>query len=101
MISTTHEYVMWVMVLAYCIHILEEFQYNWKDWAIKTLKLDVDWSDFYLTNAVVIVVGICSGMIGWKLAPISLIFPALAFINAIFFSAFHSLTHLDLLLRLP
>lgn len=58
---------------------------DWKGWAFKALHLDVRWQDFYLTNAVVIVLGIGTSMIGWNAPYISLMFPALALINAIFF----------------
>lgn len=80
-----HEYLLWIMVIAYALHILEEYQYNWRAWAITTIHLDVDWNDFYLTNSCVIILGISAAMIGWQAPWISLVFPAVALINAIFF----------------
>ena len=50
-----------------------------------TLKLDLTWSDFYVINAIVVVTGISTAMIGWRLPEVSLTFPALALINSLFF----------------
>lgn len=71
--------------VAYALHILEEHTLNWLSWARSTLKLDLTWSDFYVTNAIVVVAGISTAMIGWRLPEVSLMFPALALINALFF----------------
>jgi len=59
--------------------------FDWKTWANRVLHLPVDWPDFYVTNLLVIVLGIVAAQIGWKLPVISLAFPALMIINAIFF----------------
>ncbi|WP_247003208.1 HXXEE domain-containing protein [Halosolutus gelatinilyticus] len=83
--SVEYDYLLWVMVTAYALHIVEEYQYNWRAWATSTLHLDVDWRDFYLTNGCVIVLGISAAMIGWRAPWLSLTFPALALINAVFF----------------
>ena len=78
-------FVLWLMLFAYALHILEEHTLNWLGWARSTLKLDLTWSDFYVTNAIVVVAGISTAMIGWRLPEVSLMFPALALINALFF----------------
>jgi hypothetical protein len=80
-----HDYLIWVAGAAYSIHMLEEYMYNWKDWANNILKLPVSWTDFYITNAIVVAMGISFGMIGWNLAEVSLMLPALMVINSIFF----------------
>ena len=49
------------------------------------MKLDLTWSDFYVINAIVVVTGISTAMIGWRLPEVSLTFPALALINSLFF----------------
>ncbi len=49
------------------------------------MKLDLTWSDFYVTKAIAVVTGISTAMIGWRLPEVSLTFPALALINALFF----------------
>jgi len=65
------------MLFAYALHILEERMLNWLGGARATLRFDLDWADFYTTNPRVVVAGICTAMIGWKLLEVSLMFPAL------------------------
>ena len=83
--TTTHAFVLWLMLFAYALHILEEHTLDWLGWARSTLKLDLSWTDFYVTNAIVVVAGICTAMIGWQLPEVSLMFPALALVNALVF----------------
>jgi hypothetical protein len=80
-----HEIWLWVAVAAYGLHALEEFMLDWKTWANKVLKLPVDWPIFYVVNALVVVLGIIAAEIGWRLPALSLAFPALMLINAVFF----------------
>jgi hypothetical protein len=81
----TNEIWLWVATAAYGIHMLEEFMLDWKTWANKVLKLPVDWPMFYVTNALVVVLGVIAAEIGWRLPVLSLAFPALMIINAVFF----------------
>ena len=83
--SSSHAIVLWIVTMAYAVHILEEYTLDWKTWATQALKLNVSWSTFYVTNAVVVVLGLCAAAIGWTMPEVSLMFPALALINAIFF----------------
>jgi hypothetical protein len=78
-------HIFWVAVAAYAIHILEEYTYDWKTWAQKVMKLDVDWNYFYVTNIVMLFVGVACASVGWSHPTFSLIFPALMLVNAIFF----------------
>lgn len=87
----THEYLLWIATAAYGIHILEEHETNWRDWARNVLKLPVEWTSFYLVNALVVVLGICCAGVGWRLPEFSLAFPALMIINA---TLFHVLPYL-------
>jgi hypothetical protein len=80
-----YEIWLWVATAAYGLHALEEFMLDWKDWANKVLKLPVDWPIFYVVNALVVVLGIIASIIGWRLPAVSLAFPALMLINAVFF----------------
>lgn len=80
-----HEIWLWVATAAYGLHALEEFMLDWKTWANKVLKLPVDWPIFYVVNALVVVLGIIASIIGWRLPALSLAFPALMLINAVFF----------------
>ena len=80
-----HEIWLWVATAAYGLHALEEFMLDWKTWANTVLKLPVDWPIFYVVNALVVVLGIIAAEIGWRLPALSLAFPALMLINAVFF----------------
>ncbi len=80
-----HEFVLWLMLFAYGLHVLEEHMLDWLHWARSTFKLPVTPADFYVTNSVVVVAGVCSAMVSWRLPEVSLTFPALALINAVFF----------------
>ena len=77
--------IFWVALAAYALHIMEEFFYNWKGWAINTLKLTVDWDGFYITNTAVLFLGIACAETGWSCPVFALSFPALMVVNAIFF----------------
>jgi hypothetical protein len=79
-----HEIWLWVATAVYGIHVLEEFVLDWRDWANKVMKLPVEWPAFYVTNALVIVLGVVSAEIGWRIPALSLAFPALMLINAVF-----------------
>jgi hypothetical protein len=67
------------------VHILEEYELNWRDWARSVLGLPVDWTLFYLVNAAVVVIGPCCAMVGWRAPWFALGMPALMLINATFF----------------
>ena len=83
--AAAHEFVLWLMLFAYALHILEERMLDWVAWAQATFNFNLGWADFYTTNAIVVVAGICTAMIGWKLPEVSLMFPALALVNAVLF----------------
>jgi hypothetical protein len=76
--------LLWLATGCYAIHMLEEYQLDWRDWAREALGLPVEWSDFYVTNAIVVVLGIVApNLAAWPVA--ALAFPALMLINATFF----------------
>lgn len=77
--------LIWLAVLCYAIHILEEYQLNWRDWARVVIKLPVEWSDFYVVNAVVIVFGIAAAHLAAHSPLLALTFPAVMLINATVF----------------
>lgn len=81
----THEFILWICLAAYGIHMLEEYELNWRDWARNILKLPVDWPSFYLVNSLVVVLGACCAMVGWRAPWFALGLPALMLINATFF----------------
>ena len=76
--------LLWLATGCYAIHMLEEYQLDWRDWAREALGLPVEWSDFYVTNAIVVVLGIvAANLTAWP--GIALGFAALMLINATFF----------------
>jgi hypothetical protein len=77
--------LLWLCVAAYTLHILEEFVFDWRNWARNVLRLPAQWADFYITNAVVIVLGIVAAQIAPAWPAVALGFPALMLINATFF----------------
>ena len=81
----SHEYILWIALAAYGVHILEEYELNWRDWARTVLKLPVEWGSFYVVNALVVVLGIALGEVGWREPSFSLGMPALMLINATLF----------------
>jgi hypothetical protein len=81
----SHSYILWIAALAYALHVVEEYMFDWKGWAIHVLKLPVDWVIFALVNGVVIVLGISCSSVGWSLPAFALSLPALMLINATFF----------------
>lgn len=77
--------IFWISIVVYSAHILEEYNLNWKKWVFSITKNNIEWSDFLITNSIVVILGICFAMIGAKHLEISLMFTSLMFINAVFF----------------
>ena len=75
----------WLSMAAYSVHILEEFSLDWRNWARGVLKLPVEWTDFYVTNAVVVALGIAQAMLAPTLPIAPLAFAGLMLVNAVFF----------------
>jgi len=81
----SHAYILWIATLAYALHIVEEYTFDWKNWAINVIKLPVNWVHFAVVNGVVIVLGISCSSVAWSLPAYALSLPALMLINATFF----------------
>ncbi len=77
--------LIWICTIAYGIHMLEEYMLDWRDWAQAVIKLPVTWPDFYVTNSLVIVLGICCANVAVTQPQLALVLPALMLINATFF----------------
>lgn len=73
--------LLWMCVAAYGAHVLEEFVFDWGSWAQQVLKLPARWDDFYITNALVVVVGIVAVEIAPEYPAVALGFPGLMVIN--------------------
>jgi hypothetical protein len=77
--------LMWLGVAAYGLHILEEYDLDWRNWARAVLGLPVDWADFYVVNSLVIVLGAIAAILIGTQPAIALSFPAVMLINGIVF----------------
>jgi len=88
----SHEHVLWIALAAYALHILEEYELNWRDWARSVLHLPVEWGSFYIVNALVVVLGACFAEVGWREPRFALGMPALMIINATFFHVLPTVT---------
>jgi hypothetical protein len=83
---TSHSYLIWLCVSAYAIFIMEKVMFDWANWAQNRLGLmDVNWTEFYASAAVMIVIGICCAMVGWSEPGFALIFPAMMLVKSILF----------------
>lgn len=80
-----HSYILWVATLAYALHVMEEYTFDWKGWAISVVKLPVNWVHFAIVNGIVIVLGISCSSVAWSWPAFALSLPALMLINATFF----------------
>lgn len=76
---------LWLCTAAYGVHILEEFTFDWRNWARNVLRLPAEWEHFYVTNALVVVLGVVAAAIAPEAPVLALGFPALMAINATFF----------------
>jgi hypothetical protein len=81
----SHTYILWIATVAYALHVVEEYAFDWKGWAMAVLKLPVTWIHFAVVNGAVIVLGVSCASVGWSCAEFALSLPALMLINATFF----------------
>lgn len=81
----TLDQLCWIATASYAIHMLEEHTLNWRDWAHDALRLKVDWNAFYVTNSVVIILGIAAAEVAPQMPILALCFPALMLVNGTFF----------------
>ena len=80
-----HQYILWMVLFGYAVHVLEERVLGWLPWAQETFHLSLNWEDFYVANAVVLFTAIAAAMVGWQCVPFGLIIAALMLINGLFF----------------
>lgn len=85
----SHEWVLWVLVTASALHVVEEHALGWQGWATGYIGPKIEaiptWTDFWATNALLIVFGVSAAAVGWRAPGFALAFPALCLINAVFF----------------
>jgi len=75
----------WLAMAFYSIHMIEEFMFDWRNWARAVIGLPVEWPDFYVTNGVVVALGIAQAMLADALPLAPLSFAGLMLVNAVFF----------------
>jgi uncharacterized protein with HXXEE motif len=78
------ETLAWLGMAAYAAHILEEYTLDWRNWSRAILGLPVEWSDFYVTNAVVFALGVAQAMLARTLPVAVLGYAGLMLINGFF-----------------
>lgn len=90
-----HDWVLWVLVTASALHVVEERGLGWQGWAAGVLAPRIgiapSWLDFWATNGLLIVFGISAAAVGWRAPAFALAFPALCLVNAVFFHLLPSL----------
>ncbi|MDR1199869.1 MAG: HXXEE domain-containing protein [Prevotellaceae bacterium] len=74
----------WILTVAYAGHILEEYVLDWRKWVYETSGLTLEWTEFFIANFAVIILGIACSATGFECPVFSYMFVALAAINAIF-----------------
>jgi Protein of unknown function with HXXEE motif len=77
----TLETLSWLGMAAYAAHILEEYTLDWRGWARAVLGLPAEWNDFYVTNFVVVALGIAQAMLARSLPLAVLSYAGLELIN--------------------
>jgi hypothetical protein len=82
--TMTLETFAWLGMAAYAAHALEEYTLDWRNWSRAILGLPVEWSDFYVTNAVVVALGIAQAMLARTLPVAVLAYAGLMLINGFF-----------------
>lgn len=75
---------LWMLTVAYAAHILEEYTLDWRGWAQETSKLKLEWTEFFVANFAVIVLGISCSVVGFDCPVFSYMFVGLALANALF-----------------
>lgn len=80
-----YDYILWICVAVYAIHIAEEKVLDWKKWFDpKTIQFKLGSSDFFVMQGIKLIIGFCCAMVSWRNASFSLLFPALILLSAIF-----------------
>jgi hypothetical protein len=75
---------LWILTVAYCGHILEEYMLDWKSWAEQTSGMKLEWPEFFVANFAVIILGISCSVVGFECPLFSYLFVGLAAVNALF-----------------
>ncbi|NDD69374.1 MAG: HXXEE domain-containing protein [Synechococcaceae bacterium WB9_4xC_028] len=78
--------VFWLCLLAYGLHVIEEYDLGWQPWAVEVLGLPVTWGDFFITNGFgVVPLGLLAGSLAWSVPAASLLLPGVMLVNMVGF----------------
>ena len=84
-----HEWVLWLLVTASALHVVEEHALGWQGWADATLGrrfgAHPTWSDFWATNTALLAFAFSAALVGWQATWFALALPALCLVNAVLF----------------
>lgn len=90
-----HEWILFVLLTASALHVVEEHAMGWQGWASRTLGsrlgANPSWTDFWATNGLLVVFGASAALVGWRAPAFALGFAALVLINAVGFHVLPSL----------
>lgn len=90
----THEFILWICVAAYALHLIDEIVLDWKKWSeTKMGHSKFEWSDFYVSSAVKLTVGFSCAMVGWQCPAFALLLPALLLLSAVFSHILPAIKH--------
>lgn len=91
-----HDWVLWILVAAAALHVVEEHALGWQGWAAGWLGRRVGmvpkWMDFWPTNGFLIVFGVAVAAVGWRAPAFALALPAGLVIDVVFFHVLPSIT---------
>ena len=77
----TLDHACWLATAALGVHIVEEFALDWRGYVRSVSGISVDWSMFYVLNALAILLGVVCAEVARALPMIALAFPALLLIE--------------------
>jgi hypothetical protein len=75
-------WVLWAIVAAIGVHVIEEYALNFTGWSAHALAVPLTWEDFHLVNAGVTVYAGACAIIAWRVPALSLSSAALVVLNA-------------------
>jgi hypothetical protein len=80
----TRPVVLWVVVAAIGVHIIEEYALNFPGWTARFFSMPISSEDFHLVNASVSLYAIACAVAGWRLPAFSLSIVGLVGLNGLF-----------------
>lgn len=75
-------WVLWAIVAAIGVHIIEEYALNFTGWSRRALSVPLSWEDFHLVNAGVTLFAVACAVVAWRVPALSLSSAALVLLNA-------------------